>query len=205
MARTEQSAHNRDRILQAAERLFAEKGFDATSVSSVAQAAGVNKALVYYYFDSKDDLLASLFTDMLDEMRSDAEPAADSASLTEKVASEIASLSDRRRTLVLLLTQALKQGNESPALFEAADEMIEKELTARGFSSRSEENSTSADRRKAIVHEFFTGIIPVVAFVTLRDRFCSHFDIDVQEADALFLDALERSHFNSHVEPQNDE
>ena len=205
MARTQKNTNNRERILRAAERLFAAKGFDATSVSSVAEEAGVNKALVYYYFDSKADLLASLFTDMLDEMRARAGTASDSASLTDKIAREIAHLSEHRRTLALLLTQALKQDNESPALFEAADEMIEEELTARGFPSRSDEDSSSADRRSALVHEFFTGIIPVVAFVTLRDRFCTHFGIDADEADTLFLDALERSHLNSHVTPSQDE
>ena len=43
----------RQKILDAAERLFADQGFDATSVESIAAAAGVNKALIYYYFKDK--------------------------------------------------------------------------------------------------------------------------------------------------------
>ncbi len=45
------------RILVAAERLFAERGFDGVSVRDIATAAGCNKALVFYYFDSKDGVL----------------------------------------------------------------------------------------------------------------------------------------------------
>ena len=47
----------KDRILDAAEELFSSKGFDGTKVQKIATAAGVNKAMLYYYFKDKDDLL----------------------------------------------------------------------------------------------------------------------------------------------------
>ncbi|MBW4716500.1 TetR/AcrR family transcriptional regulator [Saccharothrix obliqua] len=50
----------RERILDAAEELFAESGFDATPTSRVAERAGVPKGLVHYYFRRKPDLLAAL-------------------------------------------------------------------------------------------------------------------------------------------------
>lgn len=43
-------------ILQAADTLFGERGFDGTSMAAVARAAGVNKALVFYYYRNKDGL-----------------------------------------------------------------------------------------------------------------------------------------------------
>ena len=195
------SKDTRERILQAAERLFAEHGFDATSVDRVARAAEVNKALVYYYFKSKDALLAALFDEVLAEMRARAGDASDHPRLRDKIAAEMAYLTGRRRTLALLLMEALKRGNESPTLFEAAGNMIEEELAARGFPGPSTDGLVSEGRRRALVHEFFTGVIPMVAFVALRDAFCQHFGIDAAEADALFLDALERSHLRSHLDP----
>lgn len=50
----------RERILGAAEELFAEAGFDATPTSRIAERAGVPKGLVHYYFKRKPDLLAAL-------------------------------------------------------------------------------------------------------------------------------------------------
>ncbi|MDJ1506209.1 TetR/AcrR family transcriptional regulator [Xanthocytophaga agilis] len=47
-------------ILQAAEELFAEKGFDATSVKDLSQRANVNVAMISYYFGSKEKLLETL-------------------------------------------------------------------------------------------------------------------------------------------------
>jgi AcrR family transcriptional regulator len=50
----------REHILTSAEKLFAEKGFDGTSVRDIAQLAGVNLAMISYYFGSKEKLLEAL-------------------------------------------------------------------------------------------------------------------------------------------------
>ena len=54
------SDNKKDHILAVAEELFGEKGFDGTSVRDIAQAAGVNLAMISYYFGSKEKLLESL-------------------------------------------------------------------------------------------------------------------------------------------------
>ena len=57
----ERSGDKRDRILSAAERIFARHGFYAAKVSDVAKEAGVADGTIYLYFKNKDDLLISLF------------------------------------------------------------------------------------------------------------------------------------------------
>lgn len=47
-------------ILEVSENLFAEKGFDGTSVRDIAGQAGVNLAMISYYFGSKEKLMAAL-------------------------------------------------------------------------------------------------------------------------------------------------
>lgn len=57
----------RERILAAAEELFAEFGFDATPTSKIAARASVPKGLVHYYFQRKPDLLAALVERLPDD------------------------------------------------------------------------------------------------------------------------------------------
>jgi AcrR family transcriptional regulator len=57
----------RGRILDASQRLFADKGYDATGISEIAAAAQVTKSLIYYYFESKDDILKAIFKRFEDE------------------------------------------------------------------------------------------------------------------------------------------
>ena len=53
---TRPSDVTRERILKAAERLFAERGYDATSIRAIVAKARVNQAAINYHFDGKDGL-----------------------------------------------------------------------------------------------------------------------------------------------------
>lgn len=61
---TDQGSHRKQQLLDAAARLFAERGYTATRVADVCHAAGAAKGLFYWYFASKDDLLAELVASM---------------------------------------------------------------------------------------------------------------------------------------------
>ncbi|HEY5833774.1 TetR/AcrR family transcriptional regulator [Streptomyces sp.] len=50
-----------ERLLAEATRLFAEHGYDRTSVQEIVAAAGVTKGALYHYFGSKDDLLHEIY------------------------------------------------------------------------------------------------------------------------------------------------
>jgi AcrR family transcriptional regulator len=48
-------------LLDTAEMLFSRKGFDGTSVRDIAEAAGINTAMISYYFGSKERLMEEIF------------------------------------------------------------------------------------------------------------------------------------------------
>src|SRR4051794_28297309 len=58
----------RTRILNAAEELFMQHGFEGTSMRLLTATAGVNLAAVNYHFGSKDALIEALFRRRLDPM-----------------------------------------------------------------------------------------------------------------------------------------
>jgi AcrR family transcriptional regulator len=62
-SRAAAAADKRRQILDAAIRVFARQGFHACRVSDVADEAGVAYGLVYHYFDSKEAILNTLFTE----------------------------------------------------------------------------------------------------------------------------------------------
>ncbi|KPL52877.1 TetR/AcrR family transcriptional regulator [Prosthecomicrobium hirschii] len=70
MARPRAVDHDDKRraILKAAARLFADGGYDRSSMAEVAKACGVSKALVYHYYVSKDVLLYDIIRLHLDEL-----------------------------------------------------------------------------------------------------------------------------------------
>lgn len=56
-------------ILQVAERLFSDHGFDGTSVRDIAKEANINIAMISYYFGSKEKLLEKLIINRISDLR----------------------------------------------------------------------------------------------------------------------------------------
>lgn len=69
--RGDRAGDKRERILVAAERIFARHGFFAARVSEIAKEAGVADGTIYLYFKSKDDLLISLFENRMRQVNED--------------------------------------------------------------------------------------------------------------------------------------
>ena len=61
----------KDRILDAAERLFADQGYAATSLRHVIAEAQVNLAAVHYHFGSKEELLDHVIARRMDPVNAD--------------------------------------------------------------------------------------------------------------------------------------
>jgi len=57
----------RRNILEAATKLFAEKGLEGTSIRDISSEAGEATSIIYYYFESKEDLFYSVATEVLME------------------------------------------------------------------------------------------------------------------------------------------
>jgi TetR/AcrR family transcriptional regulator, fatty acid metabolism regulator protein len=67
-ARADRQADRRRQILAAAVKVFAEKGFHEARVGDIAEEAGIAYGLVYHYFDSKEELLETIFRTTWTEM-----------------------------------------------------------------------------------------------------------------------------------------
>jgi len=69
--RDRQQPSTKEKILQAAEELFADKGLDATSMRDITTLAGVNLAAVNYHFGSKKGLIAAVFSHHLEPLNAE--------------------------------------------------------------------------------------------------------------------------------------
>jgi TetR/AcrR family transcriptional regulator len=70
MSTTESDLDTRSRILDAAEKAFADGGLAGARVAAIAEAAGANKAMLYYYFDSKEALYFAVLERVMEQIGS---------------------------------------------------------------------------------------------------------------------------------------
>jgi TetR/AcrR family fatty acid metabolism transcriptional regulator len=102
----DRSHEKRQRILDAALKVFAERGFYTAKVSEVAREAGVADGTIYLYFANKDDLLISLFEDRMEYLI---------RRLTDDLRAHGGTVPERLRRLIHL---HLTIASESPSLAE---------------------------------------------------------------------------------------
>ena len=81
---SEEYPENARRMMRAAVRLFARKGYAGTSVREIVQAADVTNPMLYYYFDNKEGLFRTLITFLFDVVNEEISEALEEDSTIEE-------------------------------------------------------------------------------------------------------------------------
>lgn len=195
----------RKRVLKISEELFSEKGFDGTGIEEIARKAGINKATIYYHFKSKNHIIEALFKDIIidlnNHLASSHDPGINGVTeddMAEKIGREIQFIEDKKKILSVMIMEALKNSECGSFLFKCAEMTINNELEMHENSNKSKKDLFKKNRQEFFVHEFFTGFIPFVLYVILKEKFCEYFDYDTNAVFLQFLESFKKSHLRSH-------
>jgi len=192
------------RILEAAEELFSEYGFNGTSIDKIARAAGINKATIYYHFKNKDEIIASLFQTIIDDVDShlsEAFTGREPESIEDEIMEEIEYLGKRKKILSVILMESLKNTGSHTLLFQCAESVMDME-----GENWLEQHRNLAGAKKApgkpeiMVYEFFTGFMPIILFVVFREKWCSYYKCSSDELLENFISAFKKSHLGNDAE-----
>ena len=108
-SRTKQADARRDELLRVALRLFAERGFDRTTIADIAAATGTAHGLVYHYFSSKNELLLAVLErfSFLPELRRllDVSPEREAAEVLTEISVRFSALLRERADLLRLVSR----------------------------------------------------------------------------------------------------
>jgi AcrR family transcriptional regulator len=122
VARTQRRAQ----LLESAREVFAQRGYHATSITDLVEAAGVARGTFYLYFESKHAIFLALVEDLLSELRGavsgvrlgpDAQPIEDQ--LARILSRALTTIRDRRDLTRILFREAVGLDAEVDALLEA--------------------------------------------------------------------------------------
>jgi len=118
------SDDKRSRILQAAVKVFARRGYFAARVADVAHRAGVADGTIYLYFRNKEDLLVSLFDEVMSEHLEgkgrDLEPGEPAPARLRAIAERHLGLLGRNRDLAVVFQVELRQSTKFMERFTAS-------------------------------------------------------------------------------------
>jgi len=196
----------KEKILGVAEQLFAEKGFNGTSVDKIAKTAGVNKGLIYYHFKDKKDIVVSIFKGIINEIDQavrlsvpEESHELDDLQLQRKIKDEIEYCGQRKKIISVMMMEALKADGNADFLFQCAEMVIQQEMDGIRKKIKGADPLNPEDRVRYLLHEFFTGFIPIISFVSLQEKWCEYFDCDKEKALDYFIESFTQTHLKGHL------
>lgn len=194
------------KILRVAEKLFAEKGYNGTSIDKIAKTAGVNKGLIYYHFKDKKDIFVSIMKNIINEIEQNIRLSvptevseSDELQLQRKIKAEIEFCKQRKKIILVMMMEALKVDGDADFLFKCAEMVIQQEMDGIRKKTQKADPLNSKDRVRYLLHEFFTGFVPIIAFVSLQEKWCKYFDCDKNKALDYFIESFTQTHIKGHL------
>ena len=221
MKKKHEAGNAKERIVETATQHFSEKGFIGSTMNEIAEAAEVNKALIYYYFPSKqtilDHIIEEFFHDVLsmglsfahdtmiamiqngsldimpDRMRFSTSE--DVKQFKEKIfayySNILAYLMDKRAVLRIILSEALRGGDQHNALFRffvMASESNEENPIFASISAADPDFTYSKD---VVFRKFFFTLMPMINFVVFHDDYKASSGMDDGEMMHAYLRSLD--------------
>lgn len=172
------------RIIEAATEIFSEKGFDGARVDEIALRAKVNKAMLYYYFESKEKLLEEIVKRYVNEsielkksIFKDVD-VHDEAQLDIVINKMFHFMENKKDILRIILVESLKSEDRDVPMFDSL--LGSFELKIKRFKDSGMELNKE-DEMGILIDSFFYNAVSWTFFVTLGDRWAKFYGFDKQE------------------------
>jgi TetR/AcrR family transcriptional regulator len=192
---------SKEQILSAAAEIFAEKGFEGARVDEIAHRANVNKALIYYYFRSKDELLLSLLREISDDVAVFLEtdelasivPDTTPEAISQVIDKAISVLIRKQNIIRIIVMESVKKSPINQKVFNLLQDILSS-MFKRQQSMKAQWCIPEGWQGKAAVMEFFTSIMPIMNYVIYCEHWAEYFKIPEPTLRKQFIEVLIGTH-----------
>lgn len=183
---------SRQKILQAAEEVFSEKGYDGARVDEIARRSGVNKALLYYYFQNKESILDELRRRSMEDMIQSREQLL--GDLEQPTFADLIMgfqmsrdfLENHRAALNVVLLEAFKQDSKM-SLPQFLTPVLDNVMSLIDRFGKSQD-----DRSKTMLEILYFVLIPNILFAVTGDQSASVVGLSADDAREAFTELLSK-------------
>jgi len=190
----DEASHTRDMILDSAEKEFAEKGIAGARVEQIAIRAGVAKALIYYYFEGKHQLLQAIVDRTLKDnvsikrsaMKADG---GEQDPFEILMKSSMSFMRKRKDVLRILLLELLKKEDTDISMLQVMDRMFSSVQGVGAFFPGLNE-LTLEEMRLPI---FLFGSLPFCLLFLLEDKWIEHYKVEKTALEKEFFETYKKT------------
>ncbi|HZG76271.1 MAG TPA: TetR/AcrR family transcriptional regulator [Paenibacillus sp.] len=189
MAKRNVSEKTKENILQAAKEVIIEKGYDRTKMTDIAKRAGVNQVMLYYHFDSKENIVNALSKRIIEGTRERLREqfrafASGQAPDFAGFVSRVGEAAGGETNLVQMIFSELVKNNIDIALPIGALA----ELWEEFFASRVAESERKDVRDRFVTQMFFFQAVPLILFLTHSEQVARALDANPAKLEESFLE-----------------
>jgi AcrR family transcriptional regulator len=165
MSQYKKSIDVKNRILRASEELFALNGYDATGIAQIAAKSEITKSLLYYYFDSKEQILEELFSNYLLKVREEKRKILSSGLSEAEIIKQsmligFSLLSNNKKIIRILIAEILKGNVNKEALCNIIESIIPASMTDLKLHDDIQRHTN-----ELTAYTFFFGLAPMIAYM----------------------------------------
>lgn len=201
-----ESNETREKILDTAEEIFFEKGFDGARVDEIAKKANVNKASIYYYFESKEKILESLLEKSKNDILHKKIKVAEEKGVLDKNISQImdeffksfdllSGMHDKKRFFSILLIETLKNSSDNLCFFKLVQDMYK---TSIPVSKVDFSDIDKDEKETTLLKMFFFMTMPIISFLTIGEKWAEFNKINTDDLNKKFMKVLKEM-YNSSI------
>ena len=175
-----EAADAKARIWAIAQEEFADKGYAGARVDEIARRADVNKALIYYYFKSKDNLLRSIIGEFFSELLELKKTLMEGGCIQDEcyrrqVFDRIYGFLSRRKPVIRIILREMAKGEDEAEeiilLLKPLTNLFAQHLSEMGFA-------VAPDEAKIIIQSTFFGMVPLLMFVIIEEKLAHYLGED---------------------------
>ncbi len=169
-------ANARGLILTTALSVFSDKGYDGARIDEISKRADVPKSLIYYHFDSKENLLVAIADEFMERVNMLVAETGGDPVLVE--AGFRAFMERNDRVMRVLLIETLKNNQAVPPIYKTIKTLIDYEVIVLKRPHK--------DVKDRIIAEFFLNIMPRAMYACIGEQFGDFFGIEKRDLDERF-------------------
>jgi TetR/AcrR family transcriptional regulator len=195
MSMKTKSKTTKEKILEAALHEFSMHGVAGARVDEIARSAGVNKAMIYYHFKSKEALFNELFQSEMELLKQETasvlkkHESTSSMEMTQAAKEILAYVKSKRTLLKVLISETTRQDSELPYLFQLLDV-----TTAIGIETAQKNRLKLPEEEEPVFHEFFSGLLPLIYYTLFRHDLKKYYGWKEKTLDDRFIAYWLRHH-----------
>lgn len=182
------SEQTKSKLLAAALSEFSQHGLAGARVDEIARAAGVNKAMIYYHFASKEELFRELFRSKMGALQAEVSAimqhrnANAEAEMADAVRELLGYIRSKKELLTVLMAETVQPSMDPLPFFQLLD--LSTNIGQEIVRSAKPDFPIDAE---PIFYELFSGLLPLIYYVLLCERLATYYHWDAATLDERFI------------------